>query len=197
MAKTARIQLVKSAFPRVAEGGVAQVVAKGDGLRQVLVQTKGAADGSGDARHFQCVGQARTVVVTVRLQKHLRLVLQTAKGFSVRDAVHVPLETGAYEIRFLRHGAAAGIYGQKAAGPNEQRFLLLPDLSGTGHCGRLHKNRYCRFFIRNTLIRRFSSFPFIFFKNFFLPQCDIHEAGEKSLFVRRIEFDLQVRTFRI
>ena len=68
-------QLVEHPLPGVAEGGVAQIVAQGDGLGQVLVQGQGPGDGPGDTIDLQGVGHAGAVVVSLGQEEHLGLVL--------------------------------------------------------------------------------------------------------------------------
>ena len=48
--KAAGAQAVQRALSRVAEGGMPQVVAQGDGLGQILVQPQRPGDGAGDLR---------------------------------------------------------------------------------------------------------------------------------------------------
>ena len=67
MGEAARGHLVQGPLSGVAKGGVAQVVAQGDGLGQVLVQPQGPRDGPGDAGDLQGVGHAGAVVVPLRL----------------------------------------------------------------------------------------------------------------------------------
>ena len=59
--------LVEDPLPGVAEGGVAQVVAVGRRLGQVLVELEAPGDGPGDADHLDGVGHAGAVVVALRL----------------------------------------------------------------------------------------------------------------------------------
>ena len=47
------------------EGGVAKIVAEGDGLGQVLVEVQGAGDGARDLHHLQCVRQAGAEVISI------------------------------------------------------------------------------------------------------------------------------------
>ena len=75
MPEAAGIYAVQGPLPGVAEGGVAQVVAQGDGLGQVLVEQQRSGYGAGDAGDLQCVGKAGAVVVALGLQKHLGLML--------------------------------------------------------------------------------------------------------------------------
>ena len=71
MGKAAGAQAVQRALPRVAKGGMAQVVAQGDGLGQILVQPQGASDGAGDLRDLQRVGQPGAVMVPLGRKKDL------------------------------------------------------------------------------------------------------------------------------
>jgi hypothetical protein len=87
---------VERVFARMSEGGVAEVVGQGQGLGQVLVQPQGAADGAGDLRHFEAVGQPCAVIVALVVHEYLRLVLQAPEGGGVDDAVPVALERGAH-----------------------------------------------------------------------------------------------------
>ena len=59
-------EFVENRLADVAERGVTQVVAEGDGLGQVLVQVQRPGDGPGDLAHFEGVGQARPVMVASR-----------------------------------------------------------------------------------------------------------------------------------
>ena len=59
----------------MAKGGVAQVVAQGDGFGEVLVQTKRAGDGAGDLRDFERMGKPGAVVVPLGRKKDLGLLL--------------------------------------------------------------------------------------------------------------------------
>ena len=60
---------------------VAEIVAEGDGLGEILVQLQRAGNGARNARDLQRVGQARAVMVALRLEEDLRFVLQAAEGF--------------------------------------------------------------------------------------------------------------------
>ena len=74
---------------------MAQVMAQGDGLGQILVQVKAPGNGPGNAGHLQGMGHAGAVVVPFRLEKDLGLMHQPAEGFGVDDPVDIPLVTGA------------------------------------------------------------------------------------------------------
>ena len=93
-------------FSRVAERCVAQIVAVGRGLRQILIEPQPAADCPRDARDLQRVGHARAVMVALGRQKYLRLVHQTAEGLAVENAVCIALVAGAHVVVFLRRRPA-------------------------------------------------------------------------------------------
>ena len=106
-------QLVQRLFPGMAEAGVPKVVRQRHRLRQILVEAERAADGAGDLRHFQAVGQAGAVVVALVVDEDLGLVFQLAESAGMDDAVAVALKDGTGRaLRFglepatgmLRHG---------------------------------------------------------------------------------------------
>lgn len=113
---------VEGALARVAERGVADIVAEGDGFDEIFVQAKSPADGSGDLGDFEGVSEAGPVVVAERIDKNLGLVLQTPEWLRVEDAVAVALESGADRIRFFRARPARRVGG---AGGIRRKVLLL------------------------------------------------------------------------
>ncbi len=121
MAEAAGAELVQHGFADVPERGMAEVVAQGDGLGQVLVQVQGAGDGAGDLAQFQGVGQARAVMVAFGRDEHLGLVLQAAERLGVQDAVAIALERRAHRRRFFRPLAAAVA---AARGPRVQGIVF-------------------------------------------------------------------------
>jgi hypothetical protein len=74
---------------------VPEVVTEGDRFRQVLVEAKAARDRPGDLRDFQCVSEARPVMIAFGEKQDLGLVFQPPEGFGVDDTVAVDLEAGA------------------------------------------------------------------------------------------------------
>ena len=76
------------------EGRVAEIVAKRDRFRQIVVQPQGASERARDLRHLDRVGEAGAEMVALVVDEHLRLVGKTAKGGRMDDAVAVPLEVG-------------------------------------------------------------------------------------------------------
>ena len=81
VAEAGFIDLVQCALARVAERRMAEIVAEGDRLGEILVQLQRTRDGARDARDLQRVGQARAVVVALRLEEDLGLMFQAAEGF--------------------------------------------------------------------------------------------------------------------
>ena len=67
----------------------------GNGLCQIFIQAQRSGNGGSDSRHFQGMGHAGAVVVSLRPQKHLGFVHQAAEGFAVDNPVNIPLITGA------------------------------------------------------------------------------------------------------
>jgi hypothetical protein len=79
----------------MAEGRVAEVMGERQRLGQVLVEPERAGQRPRDLRDLQGVGQARSVMITLIIQKYLGFLLQPAKGGGMDDAVAVALEGGA------------------------------------------------------------------------------------------------------
>ena len=112
---------------RMAEGGMAQVVAHGNGLRQVLVEAQGPGNGAGDPGDLQGMGHAGAVVVSLRLQKDLGLVHQAAKGLAVHNSVNVPLVAGAHVLLPVRllPGPSGGPVRKGGQGIQSSVFLTF------------------------------------------------------------------------
>ncbi len=117
--KPARAQtlehLVDDALAGVAEGSVAQIVAEGDGLGQVFVETERPGGRPGDAGHLQRVRQPGAVVVALGRDEDLGLVLEPPERLAVDDAVAVALVGRAESAGFFRALAAAR--GRRALRP--------------------------------------------------------------------------------
>jgi hypothetical protein len=73
---------------------MAQVMTQGNCLSQVLIQVQGTGDGTGYLRDLEGMGQAGYIVVAQGGNKDLRLVLETAEGLGMDDAIPVALESG-------------------------------------------------------------------------------------------------------
>ena len=124
----------KRLFARVAERRVAQVVAVGRGLRQILIEPQPAADRPRDARDLQRVGHAGAVMVALRREEDLRLVHQPAERLAVQDAVGIALVAGAHVVVLLRRGAALRLGGLLGLRGENVIFLLLHPFAH-GHIG--------------------------------------------------------------
>ncbi len=109
VAKALGEQSGQGLFARVAERRVTEVVAEGDGLGEVLVETERAGDRTGDLLHLDGVGHPRDHVVRVGGDEDLRLMLQTAEGTGVDDAIAVALVLEAEGIEGL--GARSTLRG--------------------------------------------------------------------------------------
>ena len=99
MIEAALDQLVQRRFAGVAERGVSEVVAEADGLGEDFVEAQRLGNGARDLRHLEHVRQARSVVIALGCQEHLRLVFEPAERLAVDDAVAVAL-VGGPEIVF-------------------------------------------------------------------------------------------------
>ena len=111
----------------VAEGGVTEVVAEGDGLGEVLVQAQDPGRRPRDLRDLEGVGEPDAVVVTLGRDEHLGLVLQPAESLGVHDAVAIALERRPERVRGLVAFAALALGGQdRALGQRPALDLLEP-----------------------------------------------------------------------
>ena len=119
---------------RVAERRMAEVVAEGDRLCQVLVEPERPRHGARNARHLERVREARAKVVALGRDKDLCLVLEAPEGLRVDDAVAVTL---------VRRPQAAVVFGVRpparvgrAGRPRRQPGVLLtqhPREEAIGH----------------------------------------------------------------
>ncbi len=99
---------VQRLLARVAEGRVAEVVSKGERLREVLVELEKPREAARDLRDLDRVGKARAEMVALVEDEHLRLVLQAPEGPAVDNAIAVALPGRARRVLRLGVSAAAG-----------------------------------------------------------------------------------------
>ena len=102
---------VERVLAGMAEGRVAEIVAKRDRFRQVVVEPQGAGERARDLRHLDRMGEAGAEMVALVMDEHLRLVGEAAEGGRMDDAVAVALEFGPGRRRRLGDkapGARAG-----------------------------------------------------------------------------------------
>src|SRR3989344_4610335 len=85
-------------FAGVAKRRMPEVVAEGDCLREIFIETECTSDITTDLRDFHGVGKTRTYMIKRSRDKDLRFSLQAAKSLRVDDAVAVTLEG---ESRFI------------------------------------------------------------------------------------------------
>src|ERR1700722_18220794 len=76
------------------EGRMAEIVAKRDPFRQIVVKRQGASERARDLRHLDRVGETGAKVVALVIDEHLRLVGETPERGRMDDAVAVALKTG-------------------------------------------------------------------------------------------------------
>jgi hypothetical protein len=84
--------LVERVLARVAEGRVPHVVSEPDRLRQVLVESQRSGNHTRDSSRLQRVRHPRSVMVTGRVDEHLRLAFEPSKRLRVQDPVAVALK---------------------------------------------------------------------------------------------------------
>ena len=131
--KAAGTKLVQRPFPRMTEGRMPQIMAQGDGLGQILIETQCPGNGAGNLGDLQSMGQPGAVMIPFRREKDLRFLLQPPKRLAVDDPVPVPLEAGPHLVRCFRAAAsAAGLAqgGIAAQGQALNRLGLFADGHG-------------------------------------------------------------------
>ena len=113
MSKTARTDLIKSFFSSMTKRRVSQVMSQRNGLHQILIQSESLGNSTGDLRNLQCVSETVSVMISLRRQKNLSLILQSAKRLTVKNPVSVPLKYSAHITFFFRPFPS---YGSDTAG---------------------------------------------------------------------------------
>src|SRR5277367_1493489 len=84
--------IVESAFARMPEGRMANVMDQRQRFCQPLVQAQHCCYGARDLRHLHRVGQAAAEVVRVAVREYLRLAGKTAEGPRVNNPSAVALK---------------------------------------------------------------------------------------------------------
>ena len=85
----------------VPERRMAEIVAKRDRFREIVVEPQGASERARDLRHLDRVGKAGAEMVALVIDEHLSLMGETAEGGGMDDAVAVALEVGPRRRRRL------------------------------------------------------------------------------------------------
>ena len=83
-----------------------EVMSQADSFSQVLIKIQSTGNCAGNLRYLQGMCQPRTVVVTGRCNKNLRLVLQAAESFTVQNTVSVTLKFRTYRTTSFRSAPA-------------------------------------------------------------------------------------------
>ena len=68
--------IVQCALACMTKGRMAKIMRKGNGFRQVKIETEHARDGAGNLRHLDRMGQTRAVVIAFMEDEYLCLELQ-------------------------------------------------------------------------------------------------------------------------
>ena len=119
---------VERVLAGMAEGGVAEIVAEGDRLGEVVVEPERPGERAGDLRDFDRVGQAGAEMIALVVDEHLRLVGEAAEGGRMDDAVPVALELRPGRRRRLgnetpRRARRIGRVGRPPPAPFRSPFL--------------------------------------------------------------------------
>ena len=141
---------VERVLSRMAEGRVSEIVAEGDGLREIVVEPERPGESAGDLGHLDRMGESRSEMIALVIDEDLRLVGETPEGRRMDDPVPVALEFGAGRRSGLRDEPSAGlrrIGGVRGAGghrlvPGFAFFAPFPIL-GSDECKRASRARGC------------------------------------------------------
>ena len=98
--KTAVIaqQSIQSLFTGMAERRMTQIVRQRDRFGQQRVDTDSHREHPGEAGDFQRMGQSRAVVISLRIDEHLRFVLKSAKGGATGHATPILFEGTTFRL---------------------------------------------------------------------------------------------------
>ena len=102
MLESKRTDSVQSPLSRMSERCMSQIMPQCNCLHQILVQLQSLCYGSGCLGYLQCMRQSGPIVVSLRCQKHLCFILQSAECLAVDNTVSVPLKYRPDITLFLR-----------------------------------------------------------------------------------------------
>ena len=98
---------------RMAEGSVPQIMAKRDGLGEILVEAERPRDGARYLGNLQGMREARAEMIALRRKEDLRFVRKPSERFRVEDLVAIALEVVSQEIGIARAVATIGLVGER------------------------------------------------------------------------------------
>jgi len=136
--------LIEGGLTGVPKRRVADIVGKGDGFGEVLVQAEPTSHGPGDLRDLQSVCQPGPVVIVDRGDENLRLAGHPAEGGTVDDPLPVTLVERSERMFIFRVPPAAAHPGSHRV-RSQPRILVGEPVSGrewgVGH--RQGKGAWC------------------------------------------------------
>jgi hypothetical protein len=100
--------LIENRFAGVTERSVAEIVAQRSRLREVLVEAEGTRNRARELADLEGVGESSARMISDVGHEDLGLVLETAKGASVEDAVAITLKFEAKVGRILLRRSPSG-----------------------------------------------------------------------------------------
>ena len=81
----------KSSLSYMTEGCMSDIMAQGDGFRQIFICPDGLGNSSCQLCNFQSMGKAGSVMIPVRRQKNLGLMLHPSERFGMNKLIPVSL----------------------------------------------------------------------------------------------------------
>jgi hypothetical protein len=120
------MEQIEAELTGMAKGGVAKVMAQGNGLGQVFIKLQTDGNGTGNLGNLENVGQASAVMVPGRGQKHLGFMFEATKAFGMNNPVAVALKnrTQITGVRLIVQ-APPGVHTQEGMGRKNRPLLFF------------------------------------------------------------------------
>jgi len=106
-------EAIEFALAGMAEGRVAEIMGKRQGLGQILIEPERSCDRARHLGDLKRMAEPRPVVIAIVVNEYLGFVLQPAEGRGVNDAVAIASEGAAWRTFGLGHQPATAVAGPR------------------------------------------------------------------------------------
>jgi hypothetical protein len=130
MAECASHRVRKRRFASMTKRRMTEIMSQTDCLDQVFVETQGARHRTRDLGHFQCMRQARAIVIALWRDEYLRFMFQPTKRFRVQNAIAVALKTAAHR-RWRFRARTTGAIAKRCQGRKTCAFVCFDPFAYT------------------------------------------------------------------
>ena len=127
--EAARHDGIQRPLTGVPVGCMPEIMTERDGLDKVVVKPECSPDRARDLRDLERMGQARAIMVSLRIQKDLCLILQPPECLAVNDPVSVAHIFGAYFIQILLFLTSPRMAAQRSIRTQQPLIILFNLLS--------------------------------------------------------------------